>query len=337
MDSSIKLFSRISGTGMYVPEKVVANDYFASYLETSDEWIRERTGISERRWVEPGTSASDLAEPAAREAIKRAGIKPEELGAIIVATSTPDYVFPSTACMLQKRLQAGNCMALDVSAACSGFVYVLELADGLIAAGRAKHVLVLGAEVFSTLLNHEDRSTVVLFGDGAGAAVVSAVEDEHVDLNSSSGIYASRMYADGGHAEILCVPQGSAWPLTKERFDKNDYKLTMAGREVFKLAVRGLVDVSKEIVEAAGVTLDDVDWYISHQANERILSAVGKQLGLPNEKVLLNVGKYGNTSAATIPILLAESVANGTVKEGDLVLLSAFGGGLTWGATLLRM
>jgi len=342
--------SYISGAGMYVPDKVVPNSYFESYLDTSDEWIRERTGIRERRWTEFGTGASVLAEPAARKAIAAAGLSVADIDGIVVATVTPDCTFPSTACFLQSRLGMTRGFAFDLNAVCSGFIYALVTADALIAAGRAKHLLVVGVDIFSHLVDRNDRSTCVLFGDGAGAVVLSSTKllpaaagaglngtraagSSHVEAR---GIIATEIHSDGSQSEILCVANGSAKPLTPERIAAGDHLVKMAGREVFKQAVRALAAVSESVLNSAGVTVADLDYYVSHQANKRILLAVGKQLEIPEEKVLINVDKYGNTSAASLPILIAESAENGTLKKGDLIMLSAFGGGVTWGAILLR-
>lgn len=347
-DSSPRLVvaSRISGCGMAVPEKVVTNDHFAKYLETSDEWIRTRTGIAERRWAEPDVSASELALPAAQDAIAAAGLSVDDIDGIVLATVTPDYVFPSTACFLQKRLGMTRGFAFDVNAVCSGFVYALTTANGLIKAEQAKNILVVGVDIYSRILDHNDRGTCVLFGDGAGAVVLSAVGEEvdgnfTVGLEGSaaeiSGVYATELGSDGKYTEILCVPSGTANQATPESMKAGDHYLKMEGREVFKLAVRKLGEISESIVEKAGLAAEDVDYFVSHQANERILSSMAKHMNIPENKVLMNLAKYGNTSAASIPILLAEKVEDGTVSEGDLVLLSAFGGGVTWGVVLLRM
>lgn len=347
----IAVASRISGVGMNVPERVVGNDYFANYLETSDQWIRERSGIEQRRWAEADVSASALAEPACRQAMAAAGVGPEDVDGIIFATATPDNTFPSSACVLQHRLGLKKCFAFDLSAACSGFVYALNIADSIIATGQCRHVLVVGAELYSRIINHQDRGTCVLFGDGAGAIVLSSVLEgelrgEAIRANGgyftegntrlSSGIYSKEIHADGSQKDILAVPLGSAQPLTPESVARGDHYLTMAGREVFKQAVRSLVEVSKAVLDKVGLSVADIDYYITHQANKRIISAVGSHLDLPPEKVPMNLQRYGNTSAASLPILLAELVENGSIKPGQLLLISAFGGGLTWGAVLLR-
>lgn len=341
----VTVFSEVAGVGMFVPERVVTNDHFASYLDTSDEWIRDRTGIVERRWAEPNVSCSELAEKACRSALQSAGLEPADIDGIVVATVTPDYVFPSTACVLQRRLGVTKGPAFDVNAVCSGFVYALVTANGLIATGQCSKVLVVGAEIFSRIINPQDRTTCILFGDGAGAVVLSGVDGKTsggaVKVASGSdsllrGIYCSELFADGSQGDILCVPHGTASALTAERVAAGDHYLRMAGREVFKLAVRSLVEASEGILARTGFAASDVDWFVSHQANQRILSSMAKLLGAPEDKVLSNVERYGNTSAASVPILLAESAGNGKLKRGDLVLLSAFGGGLTWGTVLLR-
>ena len=351
--TEISVTSRISGVGLSVPERVVPNTYFESYLDTSDEWIRERTGIRERRWVPAGTGVSELAEPAARQAIESAGLAVSDIDGIIFATVTGDYVLPSSACCLQRRLGAPTGFAFDVGAACSGFIYALTIANAMIVSGTARHVLVVGADIYSsTILDHTERSSAVLFGDGAGAVVVSAMDSASAtngarkslpgatavsgDIRTLRGLYGSLIHADGKLSSILKVEAGSAAPLTAETFSDHKYTLKMAGKEVFRHAVRGLVDVSEQILQKVGVTVEDVDFVVCHQANQRILDAVSKQLNIPSHKMLSNVASYGNTSAATIPILLAESVQQGVIKPGHLVMLSAFGAGVTWGAILFR-
>ena len=306
----------IRGVGMAVPERVVPNSHFESYLETSDEWIRERTGIEQRRWSEESESLISLSEPAARAAIQNSGLEISDIDGIVLATVTPDYVFPSSACVLQSKLGIKKGFAFDVNAVCTGFIYALATADSLLARGLAKNLLVVGADLLSQKLDHKDRGTCILFGDGAGAVVLSREE------NSNRGVLSSCLQADGGFGDILTVPH-------------NGY-LHMNGREVFKVAVRSLVDVTKKVLDDAGVNVGDLSYIVTHQANKRILDAMSKQLGIEDDKVLANVATYGNTSAASVPILLAESVEKGIIKEGDLVLLSGVGGGMTWGAILLR-
>ncbi|MCC6954477.1 MAG: ketoacyl-ACP synthase III [Deltaproteobacteria bacterium] len=345
----VNVSSYIRGTGMSVPDRVIPNSYFESYLETNDQWIRERTGIIERRWAEPTMSMSDLALPACERAIASAGLTAADIDGIVVATVTPDYVFPSTACVLQKKLGIRGSLAFDVNAVCSGFVYALVTAEGLVRSGAATNMLVVGADMFSRLIDPNDRTTAILFGDGAGAMVLSAAGESNTaptggprvpvigSPRTTRGIYGSQLHADGSHGDLLCVPGGTAAPVTPESLRDNKHYLTMNGREIFKLAVRGLAEVSDSLLKRHGMEVGDVDHYISHQANARILTAVAKQLGLPVEKLALNVEKYGNTSAARVPLLLAECVSTGRVQQGDLVLISAFGAGLTWGAVLVRM
>ena len=342
--AAVHVASRITGTGMNVPERVVGNDHFAGYLETSDEWIRDRTGIEFRRWVENDVGASELAEPAARAAIAQAGLQVEDIDGIVFATVTPDFVFPSSACCLQRRLGIKQGFAFDINAVCSGFIYALAIADSMIARGLGKNVLVVGADIFSKLINPNDRTTCILFGDGAGAVVLSRVDAKAASANGKGtsaepvrGIYRSKLSADGSFGDILCVPAGTAKTPTPESLQRGDHYLSMAGKEVFKLAVRYLGEISEHVLKDTGLSAEDVDYFVSHQANKRILLAMARHLGVPEEKVLVNVEKYGNTSAASVPILLAEATTNGTVKPGDLLLLSAFGGGVTWGAILLRM
>jgi 3-oxoacyl-[acyl-carrier-protein] synthase-3 len=327
----VTINSVVKGTGFNVPEKIISNKEFEKYLETTDEWIQERTGIIERRWAEKNVSASDLAVPACVNALKKANIEISSIDAIICATVTPDNIFPSTACMIQKKLGCSGALAFDVNAVCSGFVYALGVAHGLIQSGQCRNAIVVGSEIYSRILDMNDRGTCILFGDGAGAVVLA-----REDSDKQNGIIKSILGADGAHSEILCVPMGSAHNPTLESIERGDHFLKMQGREVFKLAVRKLAEINREVVESSGYQLSDVDLFVSHQANQRILASVGKDLGVPEEKVPLNLSKYGNTSAASIPILLAELEIEGRLKKGNLIALSAFGGGVTWGATLIR-
>ena len=339
--NNIFVASEISGVGMSVPERVIKNDYFASYLETSDEWIQDRTGIVERRWVEGQVSASELAEPAARIAIERAGLTTSDIDGVVLATVTPDYVFPSTACRLQGRLGISKGFAFDINAVCSGFIYALTVSDSLIRTGQAKNVLVVGVDIYSSIIDKKDRSTCVLFGDGAGAVVLSARKGKEQacsleSLLSTRGVYCSEITADGRGADLLYTAAGTAKPITAESISNGEHFLKMQGREIFKHAVRRLSEVSLSVLDKCSLSVSQVDWFVSHQANKRILLSMAKHLGIDTNKVLVNVDKYGNTSAASLPILLAEASEEGSLKKGDLVLLSAFGGGLTWGAVLLR-
>jgi 3-oxoacyl-[acyl-carrier-protein] synthase-3 len=317
-------YSRIVGTGSYLPSRVMTNDEFASRLDTSDAWIRERTGIVERHIAEASQASSDLALPASRAALQAASLKPEDIDLIIVATSTPDYVFPSTACLLQAKLGVRGPAAFDVQAVCSGFVYGLATADAFIKGGAARRALVVGAEVFSRILDWNDRTTCVLFGDGAGAVVLAA--------DSRPGIHASILHADGSQADILSVPGN----VSRGCIVGSPY-LQMNGQGVFKFAVKVLEDSARETLAAARMKLDDVDWLIPHQANVRILDATLRKLGLPHDKLVVTVDRHGNTSAASIPLALDEYVRAGKIRPGQRVLMQGVGGGFTWGATLATM
>jgi 3-oxoacyl-[acyl-carrier-protein] synthase-3 len=326
------LYSKIVGTGSYLPEKRVTNEELAAQLaakgiETSDEWIVSRSGISARHYAEPEQASSDLGVIAAKRALDMAGMQPDDIDLIIVASSTPDFYgsFPSTACIVQKKLgMTNNCAAVDVQAVCSGFVYAMSTADSFIKSGMHKNVLVIGAEVFSRILNFEDRTTCVLFGDGAGAVVMSASQEP--------GILACKLHADGRHSDVLRVPgvvsngaiAGSAF-------------LYMDGQAVFKLAVSVLEKVAYEALEAADMSSDQIDWLIPHQANIRIMNGTAKKLGMDPEKMVVTVDQHGNTSAASIPLALDVAVRDGRVKKGDVVMMEGVGGGFTWGAVLARM
>ncbi|MDE0638669.1 MAG: ketoacyl-ACP synthase III [Candidatus Poribacteria bacterium] len=327
-------YASIIGTGSYLPETVLTNFDLEKMVDTSDEWIRQRTGIVERRIAEDDIATSDLSVQAARLAIKKAQIDPLEIEMILVATVTPDTFFPSTACYVQKGIGAKNASAMDISAACAGFLYGLDLANGLIISGQYDTILVVGGEVFNNIVDWNDRNTCVLFGDGAGAAVVQATEEP-------KGILASYIGSDGDYAadiSLLGIPAGgSRMPVTSEAIDQNLNKIQMNGREVFKLGVRLMPEAAERALQKANVSVDDVDLLIPHQANLRIIEAVGQRLGVPREKVYVNVDKYGNTSAATVIIALDEAIQDGRAKPGDLILLVTFGAGLTWGSTLLRL
>ncbi len=319
------IYARIAGTGSYLPGEPVTNDdLVARGIETSDEWIATRTGIRARHFAAGNVTASDLAEKASRRAIDAAGCQPEEIDLIIVATSTPDYIFPSTAALLQSRLGIRNeGAAFDLQAVCSGFVYALTVAEKFIASGSHKRALVVGAEVFSRILDWNDRGTCVLFGDGAGAVVLEASE--------RPGMLSSALHADGSHHPILCVPGTVASGRVL-----GDPFLRMDGQAVFKFAVKVLADVASEVIEQAGLSADDIDWLIPHQANIRIIQSTGKRLGVPTEKVIATVAMHGNTSAASIPLALDLAVRDGRIQRGQKVVLEGVGGGFTWGAVLVE-
>ena len=326
-------YAAITGTGSYLPETVLTNFDLEKMVDTSDEWIRQRTGIAERRIAEDDTATSDLSVQAARLAIKRSQIDPLEIEVILVATVTPDTFFPSTACYVQKGIGAKNAAAMDISAACAGFLYGLDLANGLIVSGQYDTILVVGGEVFNNIVDWNDRNTCVLFGDGAGAAIVQTTEEP-------KGILASYIGSDGDYADIdlLGIPAGgSRMPVTSEAIDQKLDKIQMNGREVFKLGVRLMPEAAQRALSKANVSVEEIDLLIPHQANLRIIEAVGDRLGVPREKVYINVDKYGNTSAATVIIALDEAIQDGRAKPGDLILLVTFGAGLTWGSTLLRL
>ena len=313
------IYSRIAGTGSYLPPRVVTNEEFAKRLATSDEWIRERTGIAQRHIADESQASSDLATAASRAAMQAAGVQAGDIDLIIVATSTPDFVFPSTACLVQAKLGVVDCAAFDLQAVCSGFVYALSTADKFIKSGQHKCALVVGAEVFSRILDWNDRGTCVLFGDGAGAVVLRA--------SDAPGIHSSVLRADGRHAGILSVPGNiSGGKILGSPF------LQMAGNQVFKFAVKVLDEVARETLAAAGAGVDDVDWLIPHQANVRILDATARRLGVPSEKVVVTVDHHGNTSAASIPLALDEYVRAGRILPGHRLLMEGVGGGFTWGA-----
>lgn len=318
------IYTRIVGTGSYLPPNVVTNDELARRVDTSDEWIVTRTGIKQRHIADPDQASSHLAVEAGRAALAAAGVGADELDLIIVATSTPDFVFPSTACLVQARLGIKGCAAFDVQAVCSGFVYALSLADSLIRVEQARSALVIGSEVFSRILDWNDRSTCVLFGDGAGAVVLRA--------DSRPGVLASLLHADGSQAEILAVPGNvSGGAVIGTPF------LRMDGQAVFKIAVKVLDEVARETVAAAGMQLTDIDWLIPHQANVRILEATARKLGLPLERLVVTVDHHGNTSAASVPLALDEYVRAGKIRAGQRVMMQGVGGGFTWGATLATM
>jgi 3-oxoacyl-[acyl-carrier-protein] synthase-3 len=319
----------ITGLGCHVPERVVTNDELARLVDTSDEWITSRTGIKERRFAAEDEALSDLALPASRVALEAAGISGGDLDLIIVATVTPDMMFPATAALLADRLGAGEAAAYDLSAGCTGFVYGLVQAYGMIASGLSMHALVVGADVLSKLMNLADRSTCVLFGDGAGAAVVEPVE--------SGGFLAFELGADGSGGVDLSLPAGgSRAPASAETVARGDHYVHMNGRQVFKFATRVLVSSAERVLEQAGLSSGDVDVYVPHQANVRIIDHAVAKLGIPKERVVVNVDRYGNTSSASIPLALADALAEGRVHKGDTVLLTGMGAGLTWGSAVMN-
>lgn len=319
----------ILGTGAAVPERVLTNAELETMVETSDEWIVSRTGIRERRIAAPGESSSQYAHQAALEALKNAGLKPEDLDLIICATVTPDMAFPATACLVQKRLGLNKIPAFDLSAGCSGFGYALQVAEGLLQSPQYKNALVIGVDLLSKITDYSDRSTCVLFGDGAGAAILSEVPQGY-------GLLTSELGADGSGAEFLQMPAGgSLLPASAETVAKDQHYIKMAGSDVFKFAVRTMEMATRRVLAEASLTVDDVDWVIPHQANVRIISAAANRLGIPEEKFFINVDRYGNTSAASIGLALHELAQSGQLKAGDKVVLVGFGAGLTWSAQLI--
>jgi 3-oxoacyl-[acyl-carrier-protein] synthase-3 len=317
-------YSRIIGTGSYLPKQVLTNQDLTQRMETNDEWIRTRTGIEQRHVHDPAESTSDLALNAARKALEAAGVSASDLGLIVVATTTPDRIFPSTACILQAKLGASACPAFDVQAVCAGFIYALSVADQFIASGKVKKALVVGAECFTNLLDWNDRGTAVLFGDGAGAVVLEA--------SDQPGVLSTHLFADGNYADILSVPgqvcSGGV---------KGKGTVEMDGGAVFKFAVKVLEQSCREALDANGMSIDQVDWLIPHQANIRIMEATAQKLGIPREKVVVTVNLHANTSAASIPLALDLAVRDGRIKPGHRVLLTGVGGGFAWGSALIQM
>jgi 3-oxoacyl-[acyl-carrier-protein] synthase-3 len=321
----------ITGTGSYLPEKVLTNFDLEKIVDTSDKWIRTRTGICERRLVENDMATSDMGLRAARMALEDAAISAEELDLIIVATVTPDRLFPATACIIQHQLGAKNAVAFDINAACSGFIYCLKIAEQYIKAGTYQNILIIGAETISKIVDWSDRNTCVLFGDGAGAAVLQAGDDP------LRGIIDTDQYTDGSLADVLAMPAGgSKLPPSHQTVDQRLHSIKMKGNELFKIAVRNLTESAQKILRDNEFTVDDVALFVPHQANIRIINAVASALSIPEEKTCYTIIKYGNTSAASIPIALDESARTGRLASGDLVLLSAFGSGLAWAASLIR-
>ncbi|MEM9574828.1 MAG: beta-ketoacyl-ACP synthase III [Pseudomonadota bacterium] len=319
--------SKISGVGSSLPKRVVPNQELESIVETTSEWIEQRTGIKQRYIADDSETSASLGEAAARAALANAGLTPDDIDLIVVATSTPDNTFPATAVNIQNRLGMKHGAAFDLQAVCTGFVYAVTTADLYIRGGMARRVLVIGAETFSRLLDWEDRTTCVLFGDGAGAVVMEAIDG--VGLTSDTGVLAAHLRSDGSHKDKLYVDGG---PSTTQ----STGHLRMIGREVFKHAVGMITDVIEDSFNTAGISGNEIDWFVPHQANRRIIEASAKKLGIPSEKVVITVNQHGNTSAASVPLALTEAVSDGRIKKGDLVLLEAMGGGFTWGAVLIR-
>ncbi|MDT8439230.1 MAG: beta-ketoacyl-ACP synthase III [Wenzhouxiangellaceae bacterium] len=320
------MHARIAGTGHFLPERVLTNAELEVMVETSDQWIRDRTGICERRVAAEGQTTGDLAVEAGRRALEAAGIAADQIDLLIVGTTTPDLVFPSTACLIQQRLGLGECGAFDVNAACSGFIYALSIATQFIEAGNARRVLVIGAETLTRMVDWTDRSTCVLFGDGAGAAVLVADEQP--------GVLSTHIHANGNHADLLSVDVGVSRGFRMEA--RGGLAVHMKGNEVFKVAVNTLGRIVDETLAHNGLHKHDLDWLIPHQANLRIIKATAKKLDMPMDRVIVTVDRHGNTSAASVPMALDEAVRSGRIQRGDLMLLEAFGGGFTWGAALVR-
>jgi len=322
------IYSRIAGTGSHLPDNIVTNHDLEKVMDTSDQWIRERTGICERRWAVENETTSDLAEKACLKAIEAADVDPAEIDLFMMGTTTPDLIFPSTACLLQKRLGLPDCGAMDVNAACSGFLYALSVADKFVRCGDAKKVLVCGSETLTNITNLEKRDTAVLLGDGAGAVVLEASEEP--------GILSTHIHANGNHADLLGTTVGVArgW----EGMDENGGKpeIVMKGNEVFKVAVRTLGRIVEETLTANGLVKADLDWMIPHQANLRIIAAMARMLDMNMDHVVVTVDRHGNTSAASVPLALDEAVRDGRIQRGDMLLLEAFGGGFTWGSALIK-
>ncbi|MGB3392289.1 MAG: beta-ketoacyl-ACP synthase III [Stenotrophomonas sp.] len=319
---SKRIYSRIAGTGSYLPEKVLTNDDLTRIVDTSDEWIQSRTGIRERHIAAEGETTGDLGYHAALHALEAAGIEPTQLDMIIVGTTTPDLIFPSTACLIQARLGATGAAAFDVNAACSGFLFALSTADKFIRSGDCRHVLVIGAETLTRIVDWNDRTTCVLFGDGAGAVVLKADEE--------TGILSTHLHADGSKKELLWNPAGISRGLD------GPGKILMKGNDVFRYAVKALDAVVDEALQANGLDKSDLDWLVPHQANLRIIEATARRLEMPMEQVVVTVDKHGNTSSGSVPLALDAAVRSGRVERGQLLLLEAFGGGFTWGSALLR-
>jgi 3-oxoacyl-[acyl-carrier-protein] synthase-3 len=323
--------SVILGTGSELPTQVVTNQDLEKMVDTSDEWITVRTGIRQRRILEEGKGNADMAFRAAQRALEDAGVEAKDLDTIVMGTCTADYPFPSSACVLEDMLGARNAFSFDVNAACSGFLNALSVADSFVRTGRIQKALVVGSDALSRLLNWQDRTTCILFGDGAGAVVLGASE------NGKGGILSTKLRTDGSYVKTLYVPAGgSRKPATPETVRNNEHTITMNGKEVFKVAVRSMEEISRQALEEAGVKIEELSLVIPHQANRRIIVALAERLGVPMEKVVVNVDKYGNTSAASVPVALDEARRGGRIKAGDIVLLNAFGAGFAWGAAVVK-
>lgn len=325
--SDKKYNAMITGVGVYVPDKILDNKYFESIVETNDEWIRTRTGIRERRILEKGAT-SDLAAKAALDLFEKHNVKPEEIDAIIIATVTPDMFFPATACLVQDKIGAKNAWGFDLSAACSGFLFAFQTGASLIETGRYKKVLVIGADKMSSIVDYTDRNICILFGDAASAVLLEPTEDKNL------GLQKSILRVDGSGKDALnMLGGGSLNPASHETVDKKWHYIYQDGKAVFKVAVKGMADVSAELMELSGLKSEDVAYLVPHQANLRIIDATAERMGLSKDKVMINIDRYGNTTAATIPLCLTEYYRNGKVKKGDNLILSAFGAGYTWGAS----
>ena len=320
------LIARIAGVGSYLPARILTNDEMSSMVDTSDEWIRERTGIRQRHIAAEGETTSDLAEAASRRALEHAGMDASEIDLIVMATTTPDFTFPATATILQSRLDIRQGAAFDVQAVCSGFIYALSIADSMIARGQARKALIVGAETMSRIVDWTDRTTCVLFGDGAGAVVLSAEEKTG---DQDSGVLGSYLRSDGRFKDLLHVDGG---PSSTQSVGH----LRMVGNQVFRHAVTNIAESMSTIADRAGVAIADIDWFVPHQANQRILEGVARKLSIPTEKVISTVADHGNTSAASVPLALDRAIQDGRIKRGDLLLMEALGGGFTWGAALAR-
>jgi 3-oxoacyl-[acyl-carrier-protein] synthase-3 len=322
----------IMGTGSYLPERIIPNSYFEKIVDTTDEWIVARTGIQTRRMIKPGQGLSDLATWASEKALEMAGIPPEKLDIIIVGTSTADMMSPSSACIVQHRLGAKKAVAFDINAACPGFIYGLAVAQKFMQDGSYDHALVVGGEIVSNRIDFKDRGTCILFGDGAGAVVLG-----HSNQNGDGEILNIDIESDGDLWDLIHIPGGgSRIPPSQKMLEEGLHYVKMQGNEVFKYSVRIMVDSALKVMKSAGITSDEIDWFIPHQANIRILETVAERLGIVKEKVIITVHKYGNTSAASIPTALDEGVRGGEIRKGDLILTASFGAGLTWGAALFR-